>query len=182
MAMMPSFNGGAVVHAYIDGITGEGADPDALMKNLRGTFSEVKDGNLQCMEAMLISQAAALQTIFASLARKARDQDGLREFETYLGLALKAQAQSRVTITALIDMKNPRQSTFVSQANIANGPQQVNNGAQPDGRTAPDATQQTGAKSLGPPAFRTAPDPVSGGLRPTGVPVAAVARKERHDD
>lgn len=128
MALMPSMNGGAVVHAYLRDVTGESADPDALIKNLRGTFTEVKDGNLQYMEAMLISQAAALQTIFTSLARRAKGQEELRNFETLLGLALKAQAQSRATITALVDMKNPRHSTFVSQANIANGPQQVNNG------------------------------------------------------
>ena len=46
-----------------------------------------------------------------------------------MGLALKAQAQSRATISALVDLKFPRQATFVKQANIANGPQQVNNGA-----------------------------------------------------
>ena len=45
-----------------------------------------------------------------------------------MGLALKAQAQSRATISALVDLKHPRQATFVKQANIAHGPQQVNNG------------------------------------------------------
>ena len=40
---------------------------------------------------------------------------------------MKAQAQSRATITALVDLKYPRQATFVKQANIAHGPQQVNN-------------------------------------------------------
>jgi len=44
-----------------------------------------------------------------------------------MGMALKAQAQSRATISALVDLKYPRQATFVKQANIANGPQQVNN-------------------------------------------------------
>ena len=42
---------------------------------------------------------------------------------------MKAQSQSRATISALVDLKYPRQATFVKQANIANGPQQVNNGA-----------------------------------------------------
>jgi hypothetical protein len=55
----------------------------------------------------------------------------LKHFETYLGLALKAQAQSRATITALGELKNPRHATFVKQANIAHGPQQVNNGVMP---------------------------------------------------
>ena len=40
---------------------------------------------------------------------------------------MKAQAQSRATISALVDLKYPRQATFVKQANIAHGPQQVNN-------------------------------------------------------
>ena len=78
---------------------------------------------------MLISQATALQTIFTSLARKAHSQTYQKHYEAFLGLALKAQAQSRATITALVDLKYPRQATYVKQANIAHGAQQVNNGA-----------------------------------------------------
>jgi len=77
---------------------------------------------------MLIGQATALQTIFTSLARRAMNQEYQKNLESFLGLALKAQAQSRATISALVDLKYPRQATFVKQANIANGPQQVNNG------------------------------------------------------
>ena len=47
--------------------------------------------------------------------------------EIYLRLALKAQAQCRTTVETLVEMKNPRPVAFVSQANISNGPQQVNN-------------------------------------------------------
>ena len=85
------------------------------------------------MEAMLIGQATALQTIFTSLARRAANQEHLRQYETFLGLALKAQSQSRATLSALVDLKYPRQATFVKQANITKGPQQVNNGAAPTG-------------------------------------------------
>ena len=46
-----------------------------------------------------------------------------------MGLSMKAQSLSRATISALVDLKYPRQATFVKQANIANGPQQINNGA-----------------------------------------------------
>jgi hypothetical protein len=52
----------------------------------------------------------------------------LPQYQAYLALALKAQAQSRATISALVELKYPRQATFVKQANIAHGPQQVNNG------------------------------------------------------
>ena len=44
-----------------------------------------------------------------------------------MNLALKAQSQSRATIQALTELKYPKQATFVKQANIANGNQQVNN-------------------------------------------------------
>lgn len=42
--------------------------------------------------------------------------------------SLKTQALSRATISALVGLNFPRQAMFVKQANIAQGPQQVNNG------------------------------------------------------
>ena len=45
----------------------------------------------------------------------------------YLRLALKAQGQCRATLETLATIKNPP-TVFARQANIANGPQQVNNG------------------------------------------------------
>jgi hypothetical protein len=47
--------------------------------------------------------------------------------ETYLRLALKAQGQCRATLETLAVIKNPQPVAFVRQANIAHGPQQVNN-------------------------------------------------------
>ena len=128
MAVTPSLNGAVVIHAYQGNVMGKDADLNVLIDQLRDTFTEVKGGDLHTLEAMLISQATALQTIFTSLARKAQNQEYLKNQETFLGLALKAQAQSRATISALVDLKYPRQATFVKQANIAHGPQQVNNG------------------------------------------------------
>lgn len=58
-----------------------------------------------------------------------QEQQYQRNLEAFLGLALKAQAQSRATILTLVDLKYPRQVAFVKQANIANGAQQMNNGA-----------------------------------------------------
>lgn len=128
MALLPSVNSAAVIAAYQGNIAGKDPDMPTLMNGLRDTFTEVKGNDLHMLEAMLISQATALQTIFTSLARRAANQDYLKQYEAYLGLALKAQAQSRATISALVDLKYPRQVAFVKQANIAHGPQQVNNG------------------------------------------------------
>lgn len=58
-------------------------------------------------------------------------QEYLRNYETYLRLALKAQSQCRATLETLANVKNPRPIAFVQQANITNGPQQVNNGIPP---------------------------------------------------
>ena len=131
VALLPSFNGAAVMQAYQGNVTGKDPDLKTLADGLCATFAEVKAGDLGGVEAMLISQATALQTIFTSLARRAANQEHLSRYETFLGLALKAQSQSRATLSALVDLKYPRQATFVKQANIANGPQQVNNGAAP---------------------------------------------------
>ena len=127
MALLPSVNGAAVIEAYQGNVLGKDADMNVMIDRLRETFKDVKGGDLHTMEAMLISQATALQTIFTSLARRASTQERLPQYQAFLGLALKAQAQSRATISALVDLKYPRQATFVKQANIAHGPQQVNN-------------------------------------------------------
>lgn len=46
----------------------------------------------------------------------------LNATDTYLRLALKAQAQCRATLQTLAEIKNPRPVAFVKQANIAHGP------------------------------------------------------------
>lgn len=129
LAVSPSLNSATVIQAYQGNLMGKDVDLSALIDQLRDTCTEVKGGDLHALEAMLINQATALQTIFTSLARRAQAQEYQKNLEAFLGLALKAQAQSRATISALVDLKYPKQATFVKQANIANGPQQVNNGA-----------------------------------------------------
>jgi hypothetical protein len=140
MALLPSVNGAAVIEAYQGNVMGKDTDMGGLIERLRDTFTEVKGGDLHNLEAMLLSQATALQTIFTSLARRASTQDRLPQYQTFLGLALKAQAQSRATISALVELKHPRQALFVKQANIAQGPQQVNNGNAPNGSPAQNAS------------------------------------------
>ena len=128
-ALRPSINGASVMKAYQGNIMGKDADLSELVTGLSESCKRVNDGDLSTLESMLVSQATALQTIFTSLARRAQSQEYQKNLEAFLGLALKAQSQSRATISALVDLKYPRQATFVKQANIANGPQQVNNGA-----------------------------------------------------
>jgi hypothetical protein len=94
---------------------------------LEKTTQQIQSGDLSKIEQMYISQAIALEVMFASLSRRAKAQEKLLQYETHMRLALKAQNQSRATLQALVQLKQPSQTTFVKQANIAQGHQQVNN-------------------------------------------------------
>lgn len=123
-----SINAAAVIEAYSKGVFGE--QQGGLMEvyeELSNSISKVWDGDMRKCEAMLFAQASALQSIFTNLSRRSIGQDYLKQMDTYLRLALKAQAQAVRTIEALGELKNPRSIAFVKQANIANN-QQVNNG------------------------------------------------------
>lgn len=149
-ALRPSVNAACVIQAYQGNLMGSEIDLQAVVDGLQATIKDVQDGELGRLEAMLVSQATALQTIFTSLARRASHQEQLKHYGVFMGLALKAQAQSRATISALVDLKYPRQATFVKQANIAHGPQQVNNGAGPDGGFLTDTRAHTHAEETKP--------------------------------
>jgi hypothetical protein len=99
-----------------------------ISEGINQQIDEVKAGDMTSIEAMLVSQANSLQMMFVSLGRSAMNQTGLPQYTAKFNLALKAQAQSRATIQALIELKYPKQTNFVKQANIANGHQQINNG------------------------------------------------------
>ena len=99
------------------------------MAALEETVAAVRRGELGDAEALLMAQAVTLNTIFARCAVQAsRNLEGqhLEGTERYLRLALKAQSQCRTTIETLAIVKNPT-TIFARQANIAAGPQQVNN-------------------------------------------------------
>jgi hypothetical protein len=103
-----------------------------MAASLREHGEAVNRGDLAAAERMLNAQSVALNTIFGEMARRAALNMGthLGATESYLRLALKAQSQSRATIETLAAIKNPPM-VFARQANIAHGPQQVNNGAEP---------------------------------------------------
>lgn len=96
---------------------------------MNAAAAAVRANDMSGPEAILVSQAIALNSMFAELARRAALQLGTRmeATEMYVRLALKAQAQSRATIEALGALKNPP-IVYAKQANFAAGHQQVNNG------------------------------------------------------
>lgn len=73
-ALRPSINAASVIEAYQSNLMGKEVDLSKLAAGLNDTFSSVENGDLSTLEAMLVSQATALQTMFASLARRAATQ------------------------------------------------------------------------------------------------------------
>ena len=145
-ALLPTANAALLIHGYQGNLLGKETSLAGLASGLTASMDRSKGGDLSTLEDMLIGQATALQTIFTSLALRAQAQTSQRNLEAFLGLALKAQAQSRATITALVDLKHPKQAMFVKQANIANGPQQVNNGVSADPERSALACARAGEK------------------------------------
>ncbi len=117
----------ATQSVYRKSIGGELLDIGALSEELVEQCSKVHGGDLKRMESMLVAQAHTLDAMFNRLTALGMGQEYLKQFEVYMRLAFKAQAQARATVEALAEIKNPRPVSFVKQANIAQT-QQVNNG------------------------------------------------------
>jgi hypothetical protein len=86
-------------------------------------------------EARVRIAAQSSNALIRAAAARLADQ-----IDRFTRLALKAQGQCRATIETLALMKNPP-TVFARQANIAHGPQQVNNGARPSSRAGDQETE-----------------------------------------
>lgn len=96
-----------------------------LMAEMTKKGDAVVGGDLTLIERMLVSQAITLDAMFHNLAQRAHGQETFKGIEVLMRLGLKAQAQARSTAEALALIKNPM--PYIRQANIAHGPQQINN-------------------------------------------------------
>lgn len=143
--LQPGLHGAVTIRELNKTSMGE-LDLCELVSALAEQSKEISGGNLVRAEAMLITQASTLDTLFHTLTRRSMMNMGeyMDAAETYMRLALKAQAQCRSTVEALAEIKNPRPVLITKQANIANGPQQVNNGIPDGSRTGNSEIGQTG--------------------------------------
>ena len=113
-----------------------GARPiDSIVVAMAESNKRVNTNDLRDVEAMLMSQATLLNTMFGELTRRTANRFNGETFqlavvESYFKMAMKAQNQCRMTLETLANIKNPP-VVYAKQANIANGPQQVNNGVAP---------------------------------------------------
>jgi hypothetical protein len=126
VATEPSVNAGRVIAEFGPRFTN--LTLNALVERLSQSIKCVEANDMRPSEAMLFTQAVALQSIFSEMAQRAAQRGGrLDEVERCMRMALKAQNQCRMTLETLAALKNPR-VIVAQQTNIANGPQQVNNG------------------------------------------------------
>ena len=125
-----AYKSATVMEAFQENTDRDMFDFPSAMKILEKTAQQIKSGDLSRIEEMLISQAFALEVIFTKTVRTAIRQENLLQYEAHMRLGLKAQNQSRATLQALIQLKQPSQTAFIKQTNIAHGHQQVNNGTQ----------------------------------------------------
>ena len=115
-----------VVQRYLHYVN-DGGSVAALSKVSAEQVFAIAGGNLSSLELMLLTQATALQAMFIDLALRAKRQDSFEGTQTLTTLALKCAAQSRQAVTALAELRIPKAVMFAKQANVSNGPQQVNN-------------------------------------------------------
>lgn len=100
----------------------------ALCESMKKLIRDSKNGSTALADELLISQALSLNAVYVEMLRRAGESAGTAKMEEYMRLGFKAQAGSRSALETLARIKNPPNVAFVRQANIANGPQQVNNG------------------------------------------------------
>lgn len=142
-AANPVLRGASTSIRHAAPMFGDAIDLTAYANELEHKARSVQAGDLRGLEAMLTTQANTLDMIFNQFARKAASSEYLSQMQAHMSLALKAQSQCRATVEALNEIKNPRPVAFVKQANIANGPQQVNNAPPPraHGNTVDQSTE-----------------------------------------
>ena len=117
------------IQTYEYGQMGEHGSMMQTIDSLQEKINASKAGSTAVADELLIGQAVALNTIFNEMMRRAALNLGEypEAVERYMRLAFKAQSQSRATLESLARIKCPPNVAFVKQANIAHGPQHVNN-------------------------------------------------------
>lgn len=119
----------AMTARYFLGTSQPGLAITDMVNSLKDHGQRVNRNDLAALEQMLTAQSVSLNSIYSECARRSALNMGQYPdvMERYLRLGLKAQAQCRATVETLAAIKNPP-VVFAKQANITNGPQQVNNG------------------------------------------------------
>ena len=128
MATGGILNSAGLVTEFSKGYLGDVSLTDCA-EALKAKAKAVHGGDLKNIETLLTTQALALDSIFSSMAMRAKLNMGeyVNAAEKYMRLALKAQGQCRATLETLAAIKNPQPYIQNNKAQY----QQVNNGIVP---------------------------------------------------
>ena len=107
---------------------------------LAAESSKLQAGDLSVLETSLLAQAVTLNAMFTQYSYQATTTTNMDHIDRLTRLGLKAQSQFRATVEALHAIKHPP-LMFVRQANIAQGPQQVNNNVTLSAAKIPESEQ-----------------------------------------
>lgn len=125
----PYWRHGFVAKAIVDKSAGKiPGEPqfDDYGKAIKAKAEEAGKGDLKLASDMLVAQAHSLDALFTELARRATINMGeyVGATESYGRLALKAQANCRATLEALMKLHQPREQT-VKHVHVNEGGQAV---------------------------------------------------------
>jgi hypothetical protein len=121
----------------------DAADAWSGVSDALDSFSKkLRQNDLTHAEDMLMSQAVALQSLFVRMSEGALVETNPAHFDMKFRYALRAQSQCRTTLETLATIKNPP-VVFARQANLSNGPQQINNTVAAPSRGRKNKTRQS---------------------------------------
>jgi hypothetical protein len=106
ISLSPSALNTLTAITYAKGVMGEISVTDAVAV-LKESINKVNSNDIKALEGTLTAQASALDAIFNELARRAALNMGthMQATESYMRLALKAQAQCARTIEVIAAIK-----------------------------------------------------------------------------
>ncbi len=155
---------------------------DDFAKVIKRNANEALKGDLTIASEILTAQALTLDSIFTEMARRSAINMGdyIKASETYMRVALKAQANCRATLEALAKLHQPREQT-VRHVHVNEGGQAV---------VADNFHHHTGGSEnakIGKQSHATGaacPDPALPGPDPfgNGVPIASSEREAAMQD
>lgn len=180
-AIDPAIHSGVVAAAHtVSAIGGEKPNAIDAAAAVEAIAERVRAGDTSDLETILIGQAVALNVMSMDMLARARKVGTPDALNTLGAAGLRAVAQSRAAIDSLVNLRNPRQVSFVKQANINNGgQQQVNNtdGVQPSRARTRETIPHSELLTNEVPNVLDAGTPRAAGLRNT--PLEAVAFRDR---
>lgn len=171
VAILPDLRHAAVTRKFANPMVGDTeSEWTDTVTALAEETTAVANGDLRRLSKVLMAQALTLDTVFTQLTDRAANNMGrhIDATDRYLRLALRAQANSRATMEAIMRLHQPREQivkhVHVNQGGQAIVAEQVNYGGRaPDG----NAAEQSHAQSSRGPAL---PGPDSNG---NGVPITS---------